>query len=168
MCDDKIILNGEQPEIVINEEAEFTPQDKAQIRKNAEDIAGKWIINTDNSMNYFVYDLAFLKNCNVVFGTNLKSLILTGSLNLDDYRGYNCQIAFSTNSNVPSIIVDNNCPVINWIGDECETADGVSQFRPVAGKTYNLLFSYDGKAVQCLVISYIPANRNRDGVLIDW
>lgn len=168
MCDDKIILNGEQPEIVINEEAEFTPQDKAQIWKNAEDIAGKWIINTDNSMNYFVYDLAFLKNCNVVFGTNLKSLILTGSLNLDDYRGYNCQIAFSTNSNVPSIVVDNQCPVINWIGDECETADGASRLKPVAGKTYNLLFSYDGKAVQCLVVSYIPSNRNWDGVITDW
>lgn len=167
MCDDKIILNGEQPEIVINEEAKFTPQDKAQIWKNAEDIAGKWIINTDNSINYFVYDLAFLKNCNVVFGTNLQSLQLTGSLNLDDYRGYNCQIAFSTNSNVPTITVDNTqCPVINWIGDECETADGVSSFNPVAGKTYNLLFSYDGKAVQCLVISYIPANSN--STTIDW
>lgn len=167
MCDDKIILNGEQPEIVINEEAEFTPQDKAQIWKNAEDINGKWLIYDFDIVYHFEFDLAFIKNCNVVFGTNLRSLRLTGSLDLDNYRGYNSQIAFSTNANVPSIFINNaKCPVINWIGDECETVDGVSSFNPVAGKTYNLLFSYDGKAVQCLVISYISANSN--GTYIDW
>lgn len=60
----------------------------------------------------------------------------------------------------PTAIDYTDSGILNWVGTDCVTSDGLSIFQPSANTHYDIVFYFNGKQFIGLVNGYVPATGN--------
>ena len=60
----------------------------------------------------------------------------------------------------PTAIDYTDSGILNWIGTDCVTSDGLSIFQPSANTHYDIVFYFNGKQFIGLVNGFVPATGN--------
>lgn len=69
--------------------------------------------------------------------------------------------SLSFNSKTTPTEVDyTNSGILNWVGTDCTTADGLSIFQPSANTHYDIVFYFNGVQFIGLVNGFVPATGN--------
>ena len=74
----------------------------------------------------------------------------------DDYA---LELSFDSGA-TPTTISYSASGIINWVGTDCSTVDGLSIFQPSANTHYDIVFYYNGNQFIGLVNGYVPASGN--------
>lgn len=69
-------------------------------------------------------------------------------------RDYISGMTFLSGSTPPEISYSTNPWLIRWVGEDCTTQGEYSIFSPVANKVYEIMFTFNGSYIVCLVVGY--------------
>lgn len=119
-------------------------QDKVTISEYPED-------NTE-----LIYDLSIMHNNELRTKSTLANgitFIIPNEVHPDDYV---TSLSFNTGDIAPQIGYSDT-GIINWIGTDCSTTDGKSEFTPSANMHYDIVIYYNGSQLVGLVNGYTPA-----------
>lgn len=72
---------------------------------------------------------------------------------------YHSGLSFDSGS-TPTAIDYTDSGILNWVGTDCTTADGLSIFQPSANTHYDIVFYFNGVQFIGLVNGYVPATGN--------
>ena len=121
--------------------------------------ADKPIIETINPGVFYAFN--FLNNYNKEI-----RLLSTGLIEIEFYiangeyqEDYTAGLSFDSNDTPTEIIYTSN-NIINWVGVDCSTVDGLSILQPSANTHYDIVFYYNGNQFIGLVNGYVPASGN--------
>jgi hypothetical protein len=78
-----------------------------------------------------------------------------GSYELD----YTSGLSFDS-GNTPTAIDYTDSGILNWVGTDCVTSNGLSIFQPSPNTHYDIVFYFNGKQFIGLVNGYVPATGN--------
>lgn len=160
-------FNGKDGKTPVKGVDYFDPEEKAElVAAVTEEItpaldtkADKPIIETINPLVFYAFN--FLNNYNKeirLLSTDLKEIefyIANGEYQED----YTAGLSFDSNDTPTEIIYTSN-NIINWVGVDCATVDGLSIFQPSANTHYDIVFYYNGNQFIGLVNGYVPASGN--------
>lgn len=101
------------------------------------------------------------------FSTNHNTEIRTGELttlsftfgNGEYAEDYASGLSFDSGE-TPTAIDYTDSGILNWVGTDCVTSDGLSIFQPSANTHYDIVFYFNGKQFIGLVNGYVPAGGN--------
>lgn len=74
----------------------------------------------------------------------------------DDYA---LELSFDSGA-TPTAIDYTDSGILNWVGTDCTTSDGLSIFQPSPNTHYDIVFYYNGNQFIGLVNGYVPASGN--------
>ena len=74
-------------------------------------------------------------------------------------RDYMSGIIFDSGE-TPTQISYTDSGILNWVGTDCTTVDGLSIFQPSANTHYDIVFYFNGTQFIGLVNGYVPSARN--------
>ena len=101
------------------------------------------------------------------FSTNHNTEIRTGELttisftfgNGEYVEDYTSGLSFDSGE-TPTAIDYTDSGILNWVGTDCVTSDGLSIFQPSANTHYDIVFYFNGKQFIGLVNGFVPATGN--------
>ncbi len=95
--------------------------------------------------------------------TNNKVIRLGEVLDLNLYfsdgeypENYLSELSFDSGA-VPTMVVYYDSGILNWVGTDCTTVDGLSIFQPSANTHYDIVFYFNGTQFIGLVNGYVPS-----------
>lgn len=101
------------------------------------------------------------------FSANTNTEIRTGELTTISFTFGNGEYAEDYASGLsfdsgetPTAIDYTDSGILNWVGTDCVTSDGLSIFQPSANTHYDIVFYFNGKQFIGLVNGYVPAGGN--------
>lgn len=110
--------------------------------------------STDTALSF-----EFSANTNTEIRTNeVTSLSFTFG-NGEYVEDYTSGISFDSGE-TPTAIDYTDSGILNWVGTDCVTSDGLSIFQPSANTHYDIVFYFNGKQFIGLVNGYVPAGGN--------
>lgn len=101
------------------------------------------------------------------FSTNHNTEIRTGELttisftfgNGEYVEDYASGLSFDSGE-TPTAIDYTDSGILNWVGTDCVTSDGLSIFQPSANTHYDIVFYFNGVQFIGLVNGFVPATGN--------
>ena len=72
---------------------------------------------------------------------------------------YTSWLSFNSGA-TPTAIDYTDSGILNWVGTDCTTVDGLSIFQPSANTHYDIVFYFNGKQFIGLVNGFVPATGN--------
>lgn len=125
-------------------------------RGELETKADKAIILTDTSSSY-VFEFVNRYNTEIRLGeaTSISLTFADGEYS-EDYTSGLCFDSGTT----PTAIDYSGSGILNWVGTDCVTSDGLSIFQPSANTHYDIVFYYNGTQFIGLVNGFVPATGN--------
>lgn len=101
------------------------------------------------------------------FSANTNTEIRTGELTTISFtfgngeysQDYTSGISFDSGK-TPTSIDYTDSGILNWVGTDCVTSDGLSIFQPSANTHYDIVFYFNGVQFIGLVNGYVPAGGN--------
>ena len=72
---------------------------------------------------------------------------------------YHSALSFNSGA-TPTAIDYTDSGILNWVGTDCTTADGLSIFQPSANTHYDIVFYFNGAQFIGLVNGFVPATGN--------
>ena len=87
--------------------------------------------------------------------TNISFTFGDGEYNAD----YTSGLSFDSGA-TPTAIDYTDSGILNWVGTDCTTSDGLSIFQPSANTHYDIVFYFNGKQFIGLVNGFVPATGN--------
>ena len=84
------------------------------------------------------------------------------SISLEDgeyERDYICGLSFDSGA-TPTEINYTDTGILNWVGTDCTTSDGLSIFQPSPNTHYDIVFYFNGRHFIGLVNGFVPASGN--------
>ncbi len=122
-----------------------------------QDISGKAdkpTVIERNGAGYYIYE--FYNNDN-------KEMRLSGSTSTIEFDFYYGEYAYTYMSGLcfdsgetPTSICYTNSGILNWVGADCTTVDGLSIFQPSANTHYDIVFYFNGTQFIGLVNGFVP------------
>lgn len=110
--------------------------------------------STDTALSF-----EFSANTNTEIRTNeVTSLSFTFG-NGEYAEDYASGLSFDSGA-TPTAIDYTDSGILNWVGTDCVTSDGLSIFQPSANTHYDIVFYFNGKQFIGLVNGYVPAGGN--------
>lgn len=132
--------------------------------------AGKVSIGTDNKLletetnvqalapidNVITYTLSSTNhNTENRISSALGTVTITISLSTDGYpNNYISSLVFTTAANSNITMAYTGTGALQWVGTDCDVQDGYSVFAPQSGKTYDIVFYFNGTKFIGLVNGY--------------
>ena len=74
-------------------------------------------------------------------------------------RAYMSSLSFDSGA-TPTAIDYNGGGILNWVGTDCTTSNGLSIFQPSANTHYDIVFYFNGVQFIGLVNGFVPATGN--------
>lgn len=101
------------------------------------------------------------------FSANTNTEIRTGELtsisftfgNGEYAEDYASGLSFDSGK-TPTAIDYTDSGILNWVGTDCVTSDGLSIFQPSANTHYDIVFYFNGRQFIGLVNGFVPATGN--------
>lgn len=101
------------------------------------------------------------------FSLNNNRIIRCGTLHAMSFNfsngeypeDYGLDLSFDSGA-TPTTISYSASGIINWVGTDCSTVDGLSIFQPSANTHYDIVFYYNGNQFIGLVNGFVPSSRN--------
>lgn len=101
------------------------------------------------------------------FSANHNTEIRTGELttlsftfgNGEYAQDYTSGLSFDSGE-IPTAIDYTDSGILNWVGTDCVTSDGLSIFQPSANTHYDIVFYFNGVQFIGLVNGFVPATGN--------
>ena len=101
------------------------------------------------------------------FSANTNTEIRTGELttlsftfgNGEYAEDYASGLSFDSGA-TPTAIDYTDSGILNWVGTDCVTSDGLSIFQPSANTHYDIVFYFNGTQFIGLVNGFVPATGN--------
>ena len=101
------------------------------------------------------------------FSTNHNTEIRTGELTTISFtfgngeyaEDYASGLSFDSGA-TPTAIDYTDSGILNWVGTDCVTSDGLSIFQPSANTHYDIVFYFNGVQFIGLVNGFVPATGN--------
>ena len=101
----------------------------------------------------------FSANTNTEIRTNeVTSLSFTFG-NGEYAEDYASGLSFDSGE-TPTAIDYTDSGILNWVGTDCATSDGLSIFQPSANTHYDIVFYFNGVQFIGLVNGFVPASGN--------
>lgn len=113
------------------------------------------IINSSSS--FYQFEFIQLDNCEVRLGT--AEIIPITILDGEYSELYMSGLSFDSGE-TPTAIDYTDSGILNWVGTDCTTSDGLSIFQPSANTHYDIVFYFNGKQFVGLVNGFVPATGN--------
>lgn len=114
-------------------------------------------IHFTNSSSY-EFDFANNHNTELRFINEVTNISFTfgDGEYADDYSS---GLSFDSGA-TPTSIDYTDSGILNWVGTDCTTVDGLSIFQPSANTHYDIIFYFNGTQFIGLVNGYVPSARN--------
>lgn len=106
-----------------------------------------------------VLSFEFSANHNTEIRTNELTTLSFTFGNGEYAQDYTSGISFDSGE-TPTAIDYTDSGILNWVGTDCVTSDGLSIFQPSANTHYDIVFYFNGVQFIGLVNGYVPATGN--------
>lgn len=159
----QVIKNEED----IQEKADKTeiPLKVSQLENDAgyltehQDISGKADKPTIKIIDAIALGVDFLLNNNHIIRCGTLHAMGFNFSNGEYPEDYGLDLSFDSGA-TPTTISYSASGIINWVGVDCTTSDGLSIFQPSPNTHYDIVFYYNGNQFIGLVNGYVPASGN--------
>lgn len=105
------------------------------------------------------FGLDFLLNNNHIIRCGTLHAMGFNFSNGEYPEDYGLDLSFDSGAS-PTTISYSASGIINWVGVDCSTVDGLSIFQPSPNTHYDIVFYYNGNQFIGLVNGYVPASGN--------
>lgn len=113
------------------------------------------IFTTDASSHKFIFSDNFNTEWRLGVVTSISFTFGDGEY-ADDYTS---GLVFDSGA-TPTAIDYTDSGILNWVGTDCTTVDGLSIFQPSANTHYDIVFYFNGTQFIGLVNGYVPSVGN--------
>ena len=122
-----------------------------------DDKADKTIIITDTEATEYIFEFSNTHNTEIRLAevTSISFTFGNGEYMAD----YHSALSFNSGA-TPTAIDYTDSGILNWVGTDCTTADGLSIFQPSANTHYDIVFYFNGTQFIGLVNGFVPATGN--------
>ena len=119
--------------------------------------ADKTIIITDTEATEYIFEFSSTHNTEKRLAevANISFIFGNGEYNAD----YTSGLSFDSGA-TPTAIDYTDSGILNWVGTDCVTSDGLSIFQPSANTHYDIVFYFNGVQFIGLVNGFVPATGN--------
>lgn len=120
--------------------------------------ANRTMINNDSSA-IFEFEFGYFDNTETrICETKLEKLSFTFA---DGEYGEDYMSGLSFDSGeIPTAIDYTDSGILNWVGTDCVTSNGLSIFQPSPNTHYDIVFYFNGSQIIGLVNGFVPATGN--------
>lgn len=106
----------------------------------------------------YAFEFSEYHNCELRIVTSIENLEFVFK---DEVYPNNYTSGLSFNSGeTPTMVIYTDSGILNWVGTDCTTSDGLSIFQPSANTHYDIVFYFNGTQFIGLVNGYVPASGN--------
>lgn len=133
-----------------------TEDDSAVNRKYVDGKADKPIIESRDSVSC-TFDFLHMNNHEMRMGyVSTVRIDFTDGEYSEDYMS---GLSFNSSASSTSVVYTDS-GIINWVGTDCTTSDGLSIFQPSPNTHYDIVFYFNGAQFVGLVNGFVPASGN--------